>query len=417
MARLATTGFEIADPVDSSPEGVPVGTVTRDTGTFRSGVASAKCDSGAGNAAAYVRPTGASNFTDVVISASTTYYSRCYLNFTALPGTTTRVAEIAAALGSNGLSARLTTGGKLQLFNNLSGLQVGSDSAATIATGTWYRIEISVTISAAPQLTAGELRLDGATVATVSGLTHTIPTQVVSGWTSAPGANKVCYVDDVALNDNSGANQNTWPGDGRIVLLKPISDSAVGASWTDDAAGTTNIWDAVTNTPPAGIADTTSGSGLHQIRNAGSNSSSYDANLTSYTTAGVGATDTVNVLVPLTATGAPVVTGAKTGSLGIASNPTIANIAFVHGGTAAANFWSGAAAGTYLTNWKWEVGTVTYAPSVTLGTSPVARVTITGGTAARIAMVCAMFMYVDYTPAVVAAAIQARPFDPIPFFA
>lgn len=416
MARVATHGFEIGVPLDKTPEGNPTGTVTRDTGTFRSGVAAAKCDSGAGNAVAYVLPTFVSDFTTIQTSASTTYYARAYLNFPALPTANTKVAFLGASVAGIGVSARLTTGGKLQLWNNSTNLQIGGDSAATIAAGsTWYRIELSGVISAAPQLTACELRLDGVTVASTSGLTEVQPF-FGFGWLTAPGANKVCYLDDVAVNDNSGGDQNSWPGDGKIVLLKPISDSAVGASWTDDAAGTTNIWDAVTNTPPAGIADTTSGSGLHQIRNAASNSSSYDANLTTYATAGLGVSDTVNVLVPLTATGAPVVTGAKTGSIGIASNPTIANIAFVHGASAAANFWSGAAAGTYLTNWKWEAGTVTYASPVTVATSPVARVTITGGTAARIAMVCFLGMYIDYTPHVTPIG-QAKPFAAIPLMA
>ncbi len=91
-------------------------------------------------------------------------------------------------------------------------------------------------------------------------------------------------------------------------------------------------------------------------------------------------------------------TGAKTGSIGVVSNPTVANIAF----PSSANFWSGVTAGTYLTGWKWEHGTSTDAPTVTLATQPVTRVTVTGGTASRIAMCCAMLIYVDYTPAVVA---------------
>jgi hypothetical protein len=47
---------------------------------------------------------------------------------------------------------------------------------------------------------------------------------------------------------------------------------------------------------------------------------------------------------------------------------------------------------------------VANAPSVTLGTAPVMRITqVTAST--RIAVVCAMFIYVDYTPAVAAAVI------------
>src|SRR6266576_2199201 len=41
-------------------------------------------------------------------------------------------------------------------------------------------------------------------------------------------ATYTAYIDDVALNDTTGANQNTWPGEGKVVLLVPTADSAKG---------------------------------------------------------------------------------------------------------------------------------------------------------------------------------------------
>jgi hypothetical protein len=135
-----------------------------------------------------------------------------------------------------------------------------------------------------------------------------------------------------------------------------------------------------------------------QIRNATSNANvNYDATMTTYTAAGVGSSDTVNVVLPMVATGAPVSTSAKAGTVGVASNPTIANVNLGTGGTAGA-FWSGVAIGTYPTGNKWSFGTTTYAPTVTVGTAPVMRVTqVTSST--RIAIVSEMGIYVDYTPA------------------
>src|SRR5213079_3376565 len=72
------------------------------------------------------------------------------------------------------------------------------------------------------------------------------------GWITNPGASKVLNIDDVAINDISGTTQTSWPGEGNIVLLKPTSDNQIG-SWTGGAGGTTNLWDAVNNTPPVGI--------------------------------------------------------------------------------------------------------------------------------------------------------------------
>jgi hypothetical protein len=100
-------------------------------------------------------------------------------------------------------------------------------------------------------------------------------------------------------------------------------------------------------------------------------------------------------------------TSAKVGQVGVVSNPAIAVINLTAN---SGQFWSGTAAGTYPTGWKWSHGTVTYAPSVTLGTAPVMRVTqVTSST--RIAMACFMGIYVDYTPAVssfVAAPLESR---------
>jgi hypothetical protein len=305
-------------------------------------------------------------------------------------------------------SVRLTTTGTLQLWDD-SGTpaQIGSDSAG-LSVDTWYRVEFRVRTNTSASDDTAELLLDGATVATTT--TASLTTFGVGtfsyGWVTAPGASKVIYMDDIAVNDDQGANQNTYPGDGKVVLALPISDNAVGTGWTlgTGTAISSNGWSAVDSTPPNGVTNVEAGSDQKQIRNASSNASvSYDANLTTYTTAGIVAADTINVLVPIVATAAPVSTSAKQGLVGLASNPAITTIALGAGGVSGA-FWSGATEGTYPSGWKISYGTTTYAPSVTLGTSPVMRITqVTSST--RIATVCFMGMYVDYTPAAVVAAV------------
>jgi hypothetical protein len=305
-------------------------------------------------------------------------------------------------------TARLRTDGAIELVVN--SVVQGSPSAA-ITDSNWHRIEMSGTI-VSTNWTAVTLRLDGATVATWSGSVVVagggVNVGVIWGWGAsdsvAPGASKVINVDDVAFNDSSGASNNTWPGDGSVVLLKPTADSAVGTGWTRDNAGTTGLNNAVQNTPPAGGPDTTVGTGFSQIRNATSNASvNYDATMTTYTAAGVGASDTVNAVYEAVATGAPVTTSSKQGTFGIVSNPTVANVALGATGTSGA-FWAGATAGTFGAGWKYSFGAVQQAPSVTLGTAPVARVTqVTAST--RIAMCCFIGIYVDYTPAVAAVGI------------
>lgn len=404
MARLFQYGAEISDSSGNFgstvfPDGDTnqytggAAAFSRDTSVHRTGAASWKANSGVGNSIS----DGGILFTWL---ASTTYYLRAYEQFSNLPSASfARVLRFGT--DGNGISARLTSGGKLQLWNEVANTQIGSDSAVTLSADstTWYRIELKATFNASTQISDAELRLDGSTVASTSGLTLASTGATANhGWISAPGASCVMHVDDVALNNSAGANNNSWCGDGKVVLLLPISDNARGTGWVGGAGGTTNLFNAVDNTPPVGVADT--GTDTSQIRNATSAANSnMDFNLTSYTTAGICASDTINAVIPWVCTAAPVTTSAKQGTVGVVSNPAITNIALGAGGTTGA-FWAGAAAANYITQgWKWSPGTLTEAPSVTLGTSPVMRITqVTAST--RIADVCFMGMYVDYTPAV-----------------
>jgi hypothetical protein len=336
------------------------------------------------------------------LASSTTYFFRFYFNVPSLPSTTADIAALGSAV-----SVRLTSSGHIQLW---TGSQVGSDSAATIAANTWYRVELQLIVDSSNRYTGGELRLDGTTVATASGsLVDVTGIQLTVGWTGAaslPGANQVVYLDDWALNNTAGAANNSWPGDGKVVILLPTADSAVGTGWTlgtGTAISANSGSTAVKNVPPLGVADLAAGSDPKQIRNAASAANSnYDATMTTYTAAGVPAGATVNAVGPWVATAAPVATTPKTGTVGVVSNPVITNIslgtlAFVGG------FWEGHAAAAYPTGWKWSPGTIANAPTVTLGTAPVMRVTqVTAST--LIAMVCFMAIYVDYTPAAAAAA-------------
>lgn len=327
---------------------------------------------------------------------ATTYYARVYVYLNQLP-----VSEYALLGFGEGSSERvhviLLSNGTFILRNVTT--QVGSPSSP-ISAGVYFMLELAYKIDtgATDYL---EARLNGVSFASGTGLsiTDTLPTSFfhVHGTTEA---GVTTDTDDVALNDSTGAAQNSWPGEGNVVLLAPISDSAGGTGWTL-GTGTAlggNGFAAVDNTPPVGVADLAVGSDPKQIRNASSNANvNYDANLTTYTNAGIATGATINVVVPFVSTSAPVVTSAKAGTIGVASNPAITNVALGAAGTAGA-FWQGVAGGTYPTGWKLSYGTTTYAPTVTLGTSPVIRITqVTAST--RIAVVCALGMYVDYTPA------------------
>lgn len=385
MARLFTSGNEAKDTAAAVIDASGVTTTT----VVRSGLAAWKCDSGNSPGVASVVQSGG----NITMVASTSYWSRAYMRFDNLPASTVSIFAQQAAP-----AIRLTSGGVFQLWDMVTVAQVGSDGPTIVAgDGAWHRIELKVVVDATPVMTLMEASVDGVIFASVS-VSHGFSGNAVplAGWATTPGANKVCYVDDYALNDSTGAAQNSYPGEGSIVMLFPTGDSAKGTGWTNDAGTTTNLFDAVDNTPPVGIADTTASTGLHQIRNATSNANvSYDATMTSYQSAGLGPNDTVTVVVPLIVTGAPTGTGAKQGTVGVVSNPTIANVAL--GSPTAGAFFRDVAAGTYSSGWKLSLGTTTYNPTVTRATSPVMRVTqVTSST--RVSMVAFMGMYVEYIP-------------------
>lgn len=393
MARLVTSGFEVFVDAQSlgtgiGPDGVNASGGSRDTSLKRSGLSSLR----------FASASLASNDFALASVLDRGYWIRIYLFITTLPSA---AHQILANAGANSTVQLATTG---RVFSSIN---TGATSAA-LNDGAWHRIEYFFKQSATQAARAWELRVDDLTVA--SGTGQTGDSSVFTSVRVQSSSSAVLNFDDLAINDDQGAAQNSWPGDGRVVLLVPTADSAVGAGWTlgtGTAISGNAGAGAVDNTPPSGVADLTAGSDTKQIRNATANANSnYDATMATYTAAGIGAPDTINVLVPWVYTAAPVATSAKLGTVGVVSNPAIANINLGTLGTSGA-FWQGNAAGTYPNGWKWSSGTVTYNPSVTTGTAPVVRITqVTAST--RIAMVSFVGIYVDYTPAAAATAKPSR---------
>lgn len=263
MARLGFGGAETADDT-LEVLNVAASTPIYDTVTVRSGTYSYKFDSTAGNVATFNQLTNTSIL-------GRTYYFRQYYHYTNAPSSDTAILAVQSS-GTVIYAVRLTTGALLQLWKhtNPGGVdsQIGSSSAALTASQ-WYRIELKFKVNSGSNDDDVELRLDGVTVASETGATVTTVawTDILWGWVTAPGASKVCRSDDWALNDDQGSNQNSWPGDAKVVLLVGLSDKVRPALWTGGAGGTTNLWDAVNNKPPIGTATETD---LTQIEHAGS---------------------------------------------------------------------------------------------------------------------------------------------------
>jgi hypothetical protein len=387
MVRRHTIGFEIGIPNTtvnkSAVDGrVGAGTVVRDTsGVAFSGTGCARC-SGTAASPAYV-------FSEWIGANDQRQWLRFRFNALTLPAVDTDIfRDASSALWQ----VRLKSTGKLALYFGGT-TQVGTDSAATCVAGTWYRVELHMEIGVGA-VDAAELRLDGATVASEAGANRLDNWSVFFwyGWATAPGVNADILIDDIALNDSTGTTQNTWPGDGKAVLLTPVSDNARAALWTAGAGGTTNLYDAVDNIPPAGLATETNTSQIEHAGGAAGSTDEYRANMSTYAAAGIGPNDDIVLVQPIFVAGEDIATGAK-----LISGALIANPAGSYYANTEVTLGANVAAGDWPTGWytHW-LDHIPY-PAVDINVGPVLAVR-RPETATRVLSVCFMGVYVEYRP-------------------
>lgn len=395
MSRIWHAGAEIdVRAAGIKPDGgysvSGAGTVIRDTAVKRTGQASWKCTAPAG---AYAE-AWTLGIPELGLTANATYFCRGY--FKSSSAAPSAALTLLSQCGT--INAQLQTDGKIKLATGSTPTATGSASAGVVNDGAWHRIELKATCDGtASNWTSAELRLDGVTVATWTGSVVIGSNQWDWGvFTAVSGTTQVWNVDDIAINDDQNGAPASWCGEGGVILMTPVSDNARGA-WTAGAGGTTNLWDAVNNTPPVGASDL-GGSNTSQIRNkTNTNPSSCDLNLPSYTEAGVPAGATIDGVQVHVCDGEDPITGTKTGACSMVSNPAIAErITESFGDDLIAQ-------GTYLGGWTWHRTNMSSAPSVTVGTAPVIRMRcILGATTSRAASVCFLGAYVGYSAADVA---------------
>jgi hypothetical protein len=315
-----------------------------------------------------------------------------------LPGSNAIILDDAISATSAFYNVTLTSGGKLRLGFGTTPTQIGSDSAATIAVDTWYRVEFFSKVGSGSSDDSAELRLDGVTVASETNQTRftNASTQVRFGWITDPGTAEDIHWDDLGLNDDQGSVNNTWLGDTKVYTSFPASDNA-RTNWVDGAGGTTGLFGSVDNVPPTGVATASSGA-TNQVENAVSAAAAaYDANMQDYTTLGIGAGDTIQCIIPVVEIGSSSTTGSDTITHSVVSNPAIA------GTTSSCDI----VAGTYPASWNRFTGVITEAPTVTKGNQPVMRIAKDVATT-RINACALMALVVAVTPGVAPTAARYR---------
>lgn len=249
MARLWTSGAEL----QTATAGIEFSAIVTnapaiETTTKRSG-----------NAAYRISNTAAvEGFSQIHTAAQGAFFARFYLYIVALPTTDPMPIAQWRQTGTQKINLRLTAAGALQLYNAEDAAQIGSNSSA-LSTATWYRIEMAY---------------DSTTLASTTCSARINGTEFASGTidiTATPNRLTICItgsdatldyiVDDLAINDNSGSFQNTWPGEGEVIVLRPNANGD-NSGWVGSDADSTDNYLLVDEVPPSStdyVEENTSG--------------------------------------------------------------------------------------------------------------------------------------------------------------
>lgn len=377
MAVVFMTGFEsVAQKVDDiTPMNVSYTTTHPRTGAYE-----IRCNPASG-ATAYVYTATGNNG----------YWVHFGLYIAAMPSGADRTI---AGTAKSGFSIVLTTTGYVEVWYS-DGL-LGT-SATALSTGKWYWVGINTNAVTAQPI----VQVDGQDF--VSGTKGGYGIQNF-GASVADAATLDIYIDDI-ICDNAG-----FLAPSRVALLLPISDNARATLWTGGAGGTTSLYDAVNNCPPIGTATETN---LTQIEHAGGGGGgdAYNANMTTYATAGVGTSDTIIALQGLIVWGEDAATGTKLLSYGGFNNPDWTGEASIdvstgHGSGAVGTYGTGT---DYWNERRSAIKTtgLVIGTDITLDNSPMMSVW-RPETASRVASVCFMGMLVAWTPYVAPPSIPPK---------
>lgn len=265
MARLWSCGFEL----NSTTAGVEFDSASGSivTNIARSGTYAGKTTSFGQTFRSQYRAS----------STQESVFYRFYLYIESYPVGLQWIMVFYSDADAGKVSIRCNSDGTLELWNHEDSSQIGSDSVA-LSTGQWYRIEVNIDTTTLAS-TAVEAKLDGTTFASgTANLSAAIARMTITN--NNVTTEGVYYYDDLAINDSSGSIQNSWPGEGEIIHLRPNA----GGDNTDWSEGTDTSFAEVDEVTPD---DATTHIGSHDLDNIS------DFNIDA-TPAALAADDTIN---------------------------------------------------------------------------------------------------------------------------
>lgn len=244
MARLWSGGAELNSVTDGVEQTLHVNSPTIVSTDIRSGTYVQQTTSLASGTRRGIGYQFAS------AAADGPYFFRFYFKYKTLPSGNNIICTLnSQEVPSSGrVGIRLTSAGALRLVDE-DGV-VGSNSS-NLSSNTWYRIEIEYNRTGAAGAHVLKARIDGNEF--VSSTTRSLSSGVHTLWLGGnleveAQTQGEWYFDDIAINDSTGSFQNSYPGEGEIIHLRPNAEGDT-TDWDSDTAGPNSHQDVDEVTP------------------------------------------------------------------------------------------------------------------------------------------------------------------------
>src|SRR3954470_12054277 len=224
MARLITCGWESGNALEGTR---PVPSTLTDYATVTSPVRSGQYAlQPIINQSPIGLTYGGTAVTDQTFTAAlaVTYFIRFWIYFDTLGTADAKLCFVGGGGGgtiTNIEAVFISASGRVDLrFNG-----VVKATSAVLAPGTWHLIELSANITSTTS-DVGQLRINGVDLGTFTADAGTSVVPIVGIANNTGGNSTILTYDDLAINDSTGATQNSWPDQDKLVMLKPIADTA-----------------------------------------------------------------------------------------------------------------------------------------------------------------------------------------------
>lgn len=182
-------------------------------------------------------------------------YCRAYVYFATLPTGDTNLFSIFGTAGTGRVDIIYSSASQVFQghYNNYASSLTGS--SVTLQTGRRYRLEILIDKSGSSGAHIVKVRLDDVEFISATTLTLNEGSYIFEWGSNLQGdgtSTMDVYFDDIAVNDNSGSSQNSWPGRGRIIRLdaRAAGDANSFGTQTGGTAGSGNNFTRVSEVTP-----------------------------------------------------------------------------------------------------------------------------------------------------------------------